>query len=248
MQVSRIRFLGSPQASAHGSPNRRHPVWRITLLSPPRLAVVQDPGCRQRQLAMYRIDTLRPVEVALGAASAQPVLPRSLGIREDRVEPLAMATDTIVWVRATQLRAPGPILLLEWRLAILSTPCPSPLHKPAPALPDRLPLDDPVSPARRGPRVGQSQQVACPRAPCRGGAVWRPLERTHHRRCGMHGPAKALTALRPDVQDPVGVRVSREAEEKILGKTRHNAPALHPGLPHLDTPCVQDILQEYVSS
>ena len=109
------------------------------------------------------------------AASAQPVLPSSLGILEDRFEHLEIATDTRVLVRATQFRAQGPILLLEWRMAILMTPCPYPLHKPAQAFPDRLPLDDPVSTACRGPIVGKSQKVDCPLAPCRGarfGGLW----------------------------------------------------------------------------
>jgi hypothetical protein len=54
----------------------------------------------------------------------------------------------------------------------------------------------------------------------------------------MNGQAKAMKTLRQDVHDPVGVRFSLEAEDEIIGKTRHKAPALHPGLHHLDKPVV----------
>src|SRR5262249_29182431 len=131
---------------------------------------------------------------------------------EDRFEHLEVATDTLVLVMAAQFRAQGPILLVQWRMAILTTPCPYPCHKPAPAVRDRLPLDDPVSTACLGPRVGISQKVECPLAPCRGGSAWRPLERQHPRLFGMHGQAQTMKTLRQDVHDPVGVRVYREAE------------------------------------
>ena len=149
---------------------------------------------------------LLPVEVARVAASAPPVLPSSLGMLEDRFEPLEVATDTLVLVMAPQFRAQGPIRLVQWRMAMLTTPCPYPFHTPAQAFPDRLPLDDPVSTACLGPIVGKSQQVECPRAPCRGGSAWRPLERKQHRLFGMNGQAKAMKTLRQDVHDPVGVR------------------------------------------
>src|SRR5262245_10220884 len=142
---------------------------------------MNEPGLWQRPLLTNGALKLLPVEVALVAASAQPVWPSSLGILENRFEPRAMATDTIVLVRAAPFRAHGPIRLLEWRRAMLTTPCPYPFHKPAQAFPDRLPLDDPVAAACRGPRVGKSQKVEGPLAPCRGGLGWRPLERTHHR-------------------------------------------------------------------
>jgi len=47
-----------------------------------------------------------------------------------------------------------------------------------------------------------------------------------------------MQTLRQDVHDPVGVRFSREADDKIIGKTRQEAPALHPGLHVLDKPFV----------
>jgi hypothetical protein len=50
------------------------------------------------------LDTLLPVEVALVAASAQPVAPSSLGMLEDDFTPLEVATDTIVLVVATQFQ------------------------------------------------------------------------------------------------------------------------------------------------
>src|SRR5881397_1222624 len=124
----------------------------------------------------------------------------------DRFQHLEVATYTIVLVIATQFRTEGPILLLQWRMAILPTPCPDCSHKPAQAFPDRLALDDPVSTACRGPIVGKSQEVECPLAPCRGGSAWRPLERTQHRLFGMNGQTKAMQTLRQDVHDPVGVR------------------------------------------
>src|SRR2546422_4730934 len=136
---------------------------------------------------MYRIDKLLPVEVALVAASAQPVLPSSLGILEDRFEHLEVATDTIVLVMAAQFRAQGPILLVQWRMAILTTPCPYPFHKPAQAFPDRLPLDDPVSTACLGPIVGKSQKVECTLAVRRSLSTWRLFALDQHRLFGMNG-------------------------------------------------------------
>jgi hypothetical protein len=182
------------------------------------------------------------------AASAQPVLPSSLGLLEDRFEPLAVATDTIGLGMAAQFRAQGPLLLVQWRMAMLTTPCPYPFPQPAQAFPDRLPLDDPVSTACLGPIVGKSQHVACPLAPCRGGSAWRPLERKPHRLFGRNAQAKAMQTLRQDVHDPVGVRFSREADDTIIGTTRPTAPALHPGLHLLDKPFVQDMMQQYVGS
>src|SRR5262249_13119902 len=166
----------------------------------------------------------------------------------DRFEPLAITTDTLGLVMATPLRAPGPILRLEWRRTLLTTPWPDPWHTPAPAFPARLALADPVSTARRGPRVGQSQKGEGPLAPCRGGSVGRPLARTPPRLGGRHGQAKALQTLRQDVHDPVGVRCARAAEAQILGQTRHTAPARPPGLHPLATPCVQAIMQAYAGS
>ena len=157
-----------------------------------------------------------------------------------------MATDTIVVGMAAQFRAQGPLLLLEWRMAMLTTPWPYPLHNPAQAFPARLPLDDPVSTACRGPIVGQSKQVECALAPCQGGSVWWPLERTQPRLVGMHGQAQALQTLRQDGHDPVGVRFSLAAADTILGKTRPQAPALPPGSNPLAQPFVQDIMQAYV--
>jgi len=90
-----------PKACANGEPSRRHPAWRITVLSRPLLEVGNDPGLRQRQLARDGRHTLLPASGARVAASAPPVAPRPLGLRADHVEPLAMATHTLVWVRAT---------------------------------------------------------------------------------------------------------------------------------------------------
>src|SRR5438132_1664243 len=119
---------------------------------------MNDPGWWKQQFLTHGTRKLLPVEVALVAASAQPVWPSSLGILADRFEPLAVATDTIVLVMAAQFRAQSPILRVQWRMALRTTPWPYPFHTPAQAFPDRLPLDDPVSTAWLGPRVGKSQQ------------------------------------------------------------------------------------------
>src|SRR5882672_11831056 len=178
---------------------------------------MNDPGWWKPQLLTHGTRKLLPVEVALVAASAPPVVPSSLGLLADRCEPRAVATDTIVWGMAAPCRAQGPRRLVQWRLALLTTPWPYPFPQPAQAFPDRLPLDDPVSTACRGPIVGKSQHVACPRAPCRGGSAWRPRERKPPRLCGRNGQAQALQTLRHDVQDPVGVRFAREADETLIG-------------------------------
>jgi hypothetical protein len=178
---------------------------------------MDDPGVWKRQFLPKGTLKLLPVYVALVAASAQPVLPSSPSMLADHFEPLEIATDTIVLVRAAPFRAQDPILLLEWCMAVLTTPCPDPFPQPAQAFPDCLPLDDPVSTARLGPIVGKSQKVACPLAPCRGGSAWRPLERKQHRLFGMHGQAKAMEALRPDVHDLMGIRFALAAEDMPVG-------------------------------
>ena len=91
-----------PEAFAHASPNRRHPVWRITLLALALRDVVHDPGCRQRQFLTEGTLKLLPVEVARVAAPAQPILPSTLGRLEDHFKPLEVATYTIVLVVAPQ--------------------------------------------------------------------------------------------------------------------------------------------------
>src|SRR5713101_2869664 len=131
-------------------------------------------------------------------------------------------------------------------MAVLPTPCPDGSHKPAQAFPDRLALDDPVSTACLGPIVGQSQQVACPRAPCRGVSARRLLERTHCRLCGMNGQTEAIAPLRHDGHHPARVGFQLAADDTIIGTTRHTAPALPPGLDILDTPRIQDMMQEYI--
>ena len=65
---------------AHGSPHRRPPVWRITVLSQPLLEVVHAPGFREWQRTMHSIDTRLPGAVACVAAPAQPVVLRTLGM------------------------------------------------------------------------------------------------------------------------------------------------------------------------
>ena len=157
-----------PAASATGSPHRRHPVWRITVLSLARRDVVHDPGLRERQFFLEGRDTLLPASVARVAASAQPIAPRPLGMRADHFAPLDIAPDTILLVIATQLRTSRPILLLHWCMAVFTTPCPYCFHTPAQAFPARLPLDGPVSPACLGPIVGKSQQVDTTRPPADG--------------------------------------------------------------------------------
>src|SRR4029453_2150627 len=164
----------------------------------------------------------------------------------DRFKPLEVATYTIVLVIATQFRTEGPILLLPWRMAVLPTPCPDCSHTPAQSFPDRLALDDPVSTACLGPIVGKSQKVECPRAPCRGGSARRLFERNHCRLFGMHGQTEAIAPLWQDGQHPARVGFQLAADNTIIGKTRHKAPALHPGLDILDKPCIQDMMQAYI--
>src|SRR2546430_953891 len=164
----------------------------------------------------------------------------------DRFKHLEVATYTIVLVIATQFRTEGPILLLQWRMAILPTPCPDCSHKPAQSFPDRLALDDPVSTACLGPIVGKSQKVECTRAPCRRVSARRLLERNHCRLFGMNGQTEAVESLRQDGHHPARVGFQLAADDKIISKTRHKAPTLHPGLDLLDKPRIQDLMQEYI--
>src|SRR5215475_9339567 len=127
-------------------------------------------------------------------------------------------------VIATQFRTQHPILLGQWRMAVLPAPCPYSFHKPAEALPDRLSLDDPVSTACFGPIVGKSEKVECPLAPRRVLATQWLIERNQCRLFGMHGEVKATKPLRQDHHHPLGVGFRLEADEKIIGKTTEKTP------------------------
>src|SRR6266436_8931883 len=131
-------------------------------------------------------------------------------------------------------------------MAVFTTPCPYPFHKPSQAFPDRLPFDDPVSTARLGPIVGKSEKVKGPLAPGRLVTTWWPLERSQHRLFGMNGQAETGKPPREDFHHPAGVGFQLEADDKIIGKTRYKAPALHPGVHVFDKPFVQDPMQEYI--
>ena len=72
------------------------------MLSLALLDAVNDPGLGKRKLLTQGLFILLPVYVALVAASAQPVLPSSLGVLEDDFEPLKIATYTIILVMAAQ--------------------------------------------------------------------------------------------------------------------------------------------------
>ena len=195
---------------------------------------------------MNGLHKLLPAYVALVAASAQPGAPSPRGVLEDHFEPLAIATDTRVLVIATPFQTSRLRLRVPWRMAVVTTPCPDCSHTPAPPLPDRLPLDDLVSTACLGPRVGKAEHVEAPRAPCRGLSAWWPLERHERRLFGMNGQAEAGKPFRQDVHHPAGVGFQCAAEDAIIRKTREKALALHPGLHVFDTPCVQDSMQAYL--
>ena len=72
------------------------------MLSLALLDAVNDPGLGKRTLLTQGLFILLPVYVALVAASAQPVLPSSLGVLEEDFEPLKIATYTIILVMAAQ--------------------------------------------------------------------------------------------------------------------------------------------------
>jgi hypothetical protein len=163
------------------------------------------------------------------AASAQPVAPRPLGLLADHCAPLEIATDPILLGRAAPFGTSRPILLVPWRMAVCTTPCPDRLHTPALPFPARLALDDPVSPACLGPRVGKAEQGNGPRAPCRWVATWRPLDRQHRRLVGMHGQPAPVKPLRQDRHHPARVGFHRAAEAESSGHARQTAAALQPG-------------------
>ena len=215
------------------------------MLALARLDVVHDPGCRQRQVLTEATLTLLPVDVALVAARAEPVVPRTLKMLEDHFQHFELATDTRVLVRASPLRTERPIRLLERVMAVCTTPWPTLLHPPTEAFPDRLALAAPVSLACGAPRGGQSENGTCPRAPGRWVAAWRPLAGHQHRFLRMPGEAAARTPLRQDLHPPAGVGFPRAAADELIGQTRQKARARPPGLDVCDQPCVQDLMQAY---
>jgi hypothetical protein len=131
-------------------------------------------------------------------------------------------------------------------MAVFTTPCPYPFHKPSQAFPDRLPFDDPVSTACLGPRVGKSETVKGPLAPGRLVTTWWPLARRPPRLCGMNGQAETGKPPREAFPHPAGVGFQRDADDKIIGKTRDKAPAWHPGVHVFAKPCVQDPMPAYM--
>jgi hypothetical protein len=133
---------------------------------------------------------------------------------------------------------------LERGMAVLTTPCPARLHHPPPAFPDRLALDAPVSLAWLAPRVGTAAPGTCPRAPCRWGAAWRPLERQPRRVLRRPGAAATGAALRPDVHHPAGLGFARTADDPSLGTATQHTAARPPGGDVLEPPCVQAMLEE----
>jgi hypothetical protein len=131
-------------------------------------------------------------------------------------------------------------------MAVLTTPCPALFPTPPPALPDRLALDAPGALACFAPRVGQSEQVTCPRAPCRLVAAWRPLARHQRRLLRTHGAAETGEAFRQDCHHPAGLGFARTADDAIIGKVTQKTSALHPGGDVLAKPRVQDMRQESI--
>src|SRR5207249_7520061 len=77
-------------------------------------------------------------------------------------------------------------------------------------------------------------------------AAWRPLARHQHRMHRLNGEAETVETFRPDFQNPAGIGFARTAEDTIIGKATQKTSALHPGGDVLDTPFVQDMMQEYM--
>src|SRR5215467_15533213 len=146
---------------------------------------------------------------------------------ENNIQHLEIATYPIILVVAPQFRTSHPMLLVEWCMAVVTTPCPALFHKPAEAFPDRLALDDPVSLACFAPIVGKSEKDKCTRAPCRLVAAWRPLERNPRRFLRMNGEAETGEAFRQDFHNPAGIGFALTADDKIIGKATQKTSALH---------------------
>ena len=106
-------------------------MWRITLLSLALLDVVNDPGLWKRKFMSHRRLIRVPGEAALVATPAEPIPPRPPGMLTDRYQRIDIATYTIVVVIAAQFCTQRPILFGQWLMAVRTTPCPYPLHKPA---------------------------------------------------------------------------------------------------------------------
>jgi hypothetical protein len=235
-----------PAAGVTGSPHRRHPVWRLPLLALARRDVVSDPGVGERTCLREESDQLLPASGALVAASAPPGAPSPLGRLKDHVAPCAMATETLVLGVAAPLRPAGPLRLWPGRLAVVPPPGPERWPPPAPSLPARWALADPVAPAWLGPRGGQAQHVKAPRAPCRGHAPWGRLARHPRRRGGRPGPLAPGAALRSDGPPPARGGCPRAAAAASRGQPRHPVPPLQPGRPVSATPGVPDLRPEPV--
>ena len=180
------------------------------------------------------------------ATTTQPVSPSPPGMLKDGSQCLEVATYTMIAVIATQFRTQHPILLGQWRMAVLPAPCPYSFHKPAEALPTGLPLDDPVSTACFGPIVGTSEKVECPRAPGRVLTTQGLIARNQRRLFGMNGQTETVEPLWQDGHHPARVGFQLAADDEIIGKTSEKTPPLQAGLPLCDNPFIQDVMQEYV--
>jgi hypothetical protein len=62
----------------------------------------------------------------------------------------------------------------------------------------------------------------------------------------MHGKAETGAAFRQDFPHPAGIGFARTADDTIIGTATQKTSARPPGVDVLDTPCVQDMMQEYI--
>jgi hypothetical protein len=186
--------------------------------------------------------------VACVAACAEPIVPRTLGMLAHHFQHRDVATDTIVLVVAPQWCPSRSMRLVPRFVAGCPPPCPRCLHKPTQAFPDGLALDDPLALACCAPIGGKSEQVTCPRAPCRLIAAGWLLAGKHHRFLRVHGEAETGDAVRPHRHHPAGIGFQRAAQADIIGKTRQTTAARPPGLDGFDTPCGQAMRQAYMGA
>jgi hypothetical protein len=81
---------------------------------------------------------------------------------EHHFEHLEVSPDAVIPVVAAKLGTERFVLFLYGFVQVLPAPLPYGFHEPSESFSDRLPLYNPVTVERFGPKMGESEKVECP--------------------------------------------------------------------------------------
>jgi hypothetical protein len=165
---------------------------------------------------------------------------------ENALQHTLVAPYPIVLEVATQFLAPHPVLGWQGCMTRVTTPLPEQLLGSAYAFTGRLPLDDPVAPARFRPEMGKSEKLEC--AVPRVGILveFRLPKRNQRGLRGMNGETKAVEPLRQYVHESAGVVFPFKADDELIRETNQEASPFHPWFDLVLVPFIQYLVKEYI--